>query len=269
MSEEETGDTDLLVSLNDIHYGAKVHNYWCHYDTEECARMFEYYLRRVISIARTHKCRDCIVWANGDQISGSIHHSIQVTNQENVIQQIMGVSELIAQFLALLSDEFEHVYFVSVAGNHSRIDTKERALKDERLDDLVEWYLNARLSGIENITVGYGEKIDSTMYAMTVRGKVYVGVHGDYEASPANIQSLQTMVGKPVYAVLMGHRHHNQTDDVQGVRVLMAGSFLGMDDYCVQHRIVGRPEQMVCVCDDHGIVCHYDVPLAWRETWNE
>ena len=41
----------------------------------------------------------------------------------------------------------------------------------------------------------------------------------------------------------------------------MAGSFQGMDSFCVEKRIVGEPEQMVCVCDDGGIRCHYDIPL--------
>ena len=41
----------------------------------------------------------------------------------------------------------------------------------------------------------------------------------------------------------------------------MAGSFMGVDDFCVQKRIYGTPEQMVCVCDDTGIVCHYDIDL--------
>ncbi len=41
----------------------------------------------------------------------------------------------------------------------------------------------------------------------------------------------------------------------------MAGSFLGMDDYCVQKRIVGRAEQMVCVCDENGVRCSYGIPL--------
>jgi hypothetical protein len=48
---------------------------------------------------------------------------------------------------------------------------------------------------------------------------------------------------------------------VQGVKTIMSGSFLGMDDYCVQKRIYGQAEQMVCVCDEHGIRCSYPVPL--------
>lgn len=261
-SDVQQSDNDLLVSLNDIHYGANVSNYWNTYNSDICREMMCHYLDRIISIAETHRSENCIVWANGDEISGNIHQSIAVTNKETVIEQIKGVSELIAEFLAELSKHFSHVTFVSVAGNHSRIDpNKDRALVSERLDDLVEWYLNARLQNFENITIGGCEKIDHTMYLVDVRGKTYCGVHGDFDGSAGKVQSLQTMARCPVYAVLSGHLHHNKLDDVQGVKTIMAGSFLGMDDYCVQKRIVGKAEQLVCVCDEDGVRCSYDIPL--------
>lgn len=261
--EIEPSDNDLLVSLNDIHYGANVQNYWNTYNSDICREMMCKYLDRIIAIGETHRSENCIVWANGDEISGNIHQSITVTNKENVIEQIKGVSELIAEFLAELSKHFSQVVFVSVAGNHSRIDpNKDRALVSERLDDLVEWYLGARLQNFENVQIGIGsEKVDNTMYLIDVRGKTYCGVHGDFDGSASKVQSLQTMAGKPIYAVLSGHLHHNKMDEVQGVKTIMAGSFLGMDDYCVQKRIVGRAEQMVCVCDADGVRCSYGIPL--------
>ena len=228
-------DNDLLVSLNDIHYGATVENYWNTYNSDICREMMCRYLDRIIQIARTHSSQNCIVWANGDEISGNIHKSITVTNKENVIEQIKGVSELIAEFIAELSKHFVTVTFVSVAGNHSRLDpNKDNALVSERLDDLIEWYLAARLQSFENVIIGGGEKVDETMYLIDVRGKTYCGVHGDFDGSANKIQALQTMARKPLYAVLSGHLHHCKMDDVQGIRTIMAGSFLGMDDYCVQ-----------------------------------
>ena len=255
-------DNDLLVSLNDIHYGATVENYWNTYNSDICREMMCRYLDRIIQIARTHSSQNCIIWANGDEISGNIHKSITVTNKENVIEQIKGVSELIAEFIAELSKHFVTVTFVSVAGNHSRLDpNKDNDLVSERLDDLIEWYLAARLQSFENVIIGGGEKVDETMYLIDVRGKTYCGVHGDFDGSPSKIQALQTMARKPLYAVLSGHLHHCKIDDVQGIRTIMAGSFLGMDDYCVQKRIYGRPEQMVCVCDETGVRCSYNVSL--------
>ena len=261
-SEVEPSDNDLLVSLNDIHYGACHSNYYGEYNSDICREMMRGYLDSIIHIAETHHSENCIVWQNGDAISGSIHRSIQVTNKENVIQQITGVSELIAEFLAELSRHFKVVRFVSVAGNHSRIESnKDNALLAERLDDLIEWYLVARLQNFENVHIGADKKVDPTMYLVDIRGKTYAGVHGDYENSDSKVQALQTMAQCPLYAVLSGHKHHNKIDTVQGIKTVMAGSFLGMDDFCIQKRIYGKPEQMVCVCDENGIRCYYDVAL--------
>lgn len=256
-------DNDLLVSLNDIHYGAGVDNYWNTYNPDMCREMLCRYLDRILEIARTHSSENCIVWENGDAISGNIHRDLTVTNKENVIGQVKGVSELIAEFLAELSGHFSTVSYVSVSGNHSRLDpNKDTALVCERLDDLIEWYLKARLQNFGNIRIGAGEKVDDTMYLIEVRGQTYCGVHGDFDGSPGKVQALQTMVGRPLYAVLSGHMHHCMIDEVQGVKTIMAGSFLGMDDYCVRKRIFGHPEQMVLVCDDGGVRCAYTVPLS-------
>lgn len=255
-------NNDLLVSLNDLHYGAVHSNYWGEYNSNICINMLMHYLDEIIKIAETHHSENCIVWENGDVISGAIHRSIQITNKENVIEQVMGSSEVIAGFIAELSRHFKTVKFVSVSGNHSRIDpNKDNSLIDERLDDLVEWYLAARLQNFDNVEIGAGEKIDPTMYLINIRGRNYCGVHGDFDGSASKVQALQTMVGKPLYAVLSGHLHHNKTDEVQGVKTIMAGSFLGMDSYCVQKRIFGKPEQMVCICTENGIMCHYNIPL--------
>lgn len=254
-------ENDLMVSFNDPHYGAFVRNAWGSYDADECAAMIRRYVTRILEIAKTHSAQNCYIWANGDLISGNIHHTIAVTNRENLIEQVMGISELLAEFIAELSRHFDHVGFISVSGNHSRIDTKDRALAEERLDDLVEWYLRARMHGFTNVIIGYGDRIDPTMYVMNVRGQNYVGIHGDFDPTPSHIQSLVTMAGVPTHAVLMAHKHHNSYDTVQGVKVVMGGSFVGMDSYCVQRRIYGSPEQMVLVVNDKGIMCSYDVNL--------
>ena len=258
-----SSDNDLLVSLNDIHYGAFVDNYWGKYDSDICKEMMYSYLDKIISVAKTHSSENCIVWCAGDNISGNIHANIQITNKENVIEQIIGVSELIAYFLSELSKHFNTVRFVSVSGNHSRIEkNKDNSIVEERLDDLVAWYLGARLQNFDNVIIDGDHRIDPTMSMFEVRGKEYLMVHGDFDGTPAKIQSLQTMAGEQLYAVLSGHMHHNKIENVQGIKSVMAGSFLGMDTYCVQKRIFGKPEQLICVCNSNGIECFYNVELV-------
>jgi len=48
-------------------------------------------------------------------------------------------------------------------------------------------------------------------------------------------------------------------DYVNNIKIIMAGSFLGMDDYCISKRIIGIPQQLVCVCDENGVRCNYDI----------
>lgn len=259
--EVAPSSNDILVSLNDIHYGMNVQNAWNTYNSDVCRDMMAHYLERVLAIAKTHGSENCIVYNCGDSLSGSIHLTVQIANKENVIEQVKGVSELIAEFLAALSLHFKTVRYISVAGNHSRLGSKDDSLYDERADDLVEWYVEARLQNFENIIIDTSSRIDETIFITDIRGKTYAGVHGDMDGSAQKIAALQAMAGRPLYAVLSGHMHHNMCDEVQGVKTIMAGSFLGMDDYCIQRRIYGKPEQMVCICDDTGIMCHYDVDL--------
>ena len=258
-----TSDNDMIVSLNDIHYGANIDNNWCTYNPDVCREMFRQYLDKIISVAELHRSERCYVVGAGDFISGNIHYSIAVTNKENVIKQIMGISELIAEFLSEISEYFREVKFISVSGNHSRLNpNKDSCLTEERLDDIIGWYLKARLQNHENVYIDDAARIDETMALFSVRGLTYMLVHGDFDSSPNKVQSLQTMARSTVYAVLCGHKHHNSMDVVQGIRVLMAGSFQGVDRYCVNNRIFGEPEQMICICNDSGIVCQYDVKLG-------
>ena len=264
----DADSNDLLVSFNDMHYGVDINNAWTKYNPEICAKMVDRYLERILRIADTHASENCYVFNNGDTISGNIHRTIQMANKENVVNQVIGASELISQFLATLSNNFENVTYVSVGGNHSRLQSKDDAPIDERLDDLVPWYLKARLADFSNVSINSGEHvnmIDDTMYLLDVRGKIYCGVHGDYDINgrnfSGNILKLQAMSGMPLYGVLLGHIHRNYTDEVQGIKTIMAGSFQGTDNYCISKRIYSRPKQMVCVCDSEGVRCHYDIPL--------
>jgi len=250
-------DNDLMVSMNDIHFGADIENAWNKYNSDILKERLKEYLNQILTIKELHNSENCFVNANGDLINGVIHPSVLISNRENIIEQIMGVSELISQFLAELSKHFNNVVFTVVAGNHSRLGNKDESLKNERLDDLIPWYVKARLQNLNNIIIT--KNIDNTMSVVDIRNKKYVCVHGDYDSGKSAIQSLALMSGQNVYAVCCGHLHHNSMDYVNNIKIIMAGSFLGMDDYCISKRIIGIPQQLVCVCDENGVRCNYDI----------
>jgi predicted phosphodiesterase len=256
-SRIEHSDNDLLVSLNDLHFGADIKNAWNVYNSDICRERLNKYLDKIFQFQSLHKSENCYVTANGDLINGNIHTSVMMSNKENIIEQVMGVSECIAQFLAELGKRFNNVHFTLVAGNHSRLGTKDDSLKNERLDSLIPWYIQARLQNCSNIT--YNENLDSTMSVFNIRGKNYLNVHGDYDSGKSAKRACALMTGEDIYAINCGHLHHNATDYVDNIKILMAGSLLGMDDFCISKRIIGIPQQMVCVCDKDGVKSVCDV----------
>lgn len=116
----------------------------------------------------------------GDMLSGNIHKTIQVTNRENVIEQVKVASELISSFCYELTKIFSKVFLSSVSGNHSRIDRKEEALHDERLDDIITWGIELSLRHIENFHV-LKRNIDNGIADLNIRGKTYIAIHGDMD----------------------------------------------------------------------------------------
>ena len=255
-------DNDLLVLLSDLHIGQTFKSFNGEYNTKIAQTRMGQYLKKIIEIGKQYNSDKCYVSLQGDLISNSIHKSIAITNQENVIQQIKFASELITAFIYELSHAFNRVIVTSVSGNHSRLDKKEDALKDERLDDLVIWYMDAALKNVNNVDI-ITNNPDTTFAVMDIRGKKYINVHGDYDAFSKNgVSSLSMMLGFFPYAITFGHLHTCAMSDESGIKIIRGGSLAGSgDDYTIEKRLTGKASQMVCVCTDKGIESYNVVEL--------
>lgn len=253
----------VVVMLSDLHIGATFDTYFGHYDVDVAEDRLQELFAEVVKIAKRHAANVCYVLMNGDDISGNIHRSIQVSNRENVIDQIKIATELVANFCYELSQEFNMVRLAGVSGNHSRIDRKEDALKDERLDRLIPWAVGLTLGDVPNFEVIDDANIDGTIAIVDICGKEYVLVHGDHDSfTKAGVQSLVTMIGSVPYAVLFGHLHTPAVDECNGIKMIRGGSLAGSgDDFTIQKRLGGDPSQMVFVADANGVEAYYPIKL--------
>ena len=255
-------ENDILIILSDFHIGATFDNPFGFYNTDVAADRLHRLYVRVLQIASRHECQDCYISLQGDIISGSIHKAIQVTNRENVIDQIKIASDLITGFCYSICKNFRHVHFHSVSGNHTRIDRKDDAIHNERLDDLIAWTVSLRMNDVANF--GYHRNYyDTGISQIFIRGKEYVGVHGDYDDYSANGVSKLCMALKHVpYAVLYGHLHTCSVMESNGVKMIRGGSLCGSgDEYTLEKRLTGSASQMVCVCNEDGVEAYYPVEL--------
>lgn len=260
------GDNSLIVMLSDLHTGQTFNSPFGLYNTDVLKDRLNQLLDKTITIGRRHSSVMVNVVLLGDQISGNIHNTIQVSNRENVIEQIKIASEVITWFCVELSKVFGFVNVYECAGNHSRlISNKEMAIHDERLDNLITWIIKQMTAHIDTIKVHDNDdaKIDSGISMFELYGKEYVAVHGDYDIlNKTGVGNLSMMLGKIPYAIMNGHNHFPSNADVNGVKVIQGGSMAGAgDSYTVEKRLTGKPNQTVLVCDENGVECIYNVEL--------
>lgn len=256
-----TSDNDLLVLLGDVHIGQSFDSFLGEYNTDIATERLNRYLNSILDIATLHNAQNCYVSLQGDLISGSIHKTIQVSNRENVIEQIKIVSDLLSNFVYELSKHFNTVRVSSVSGNHSRLERKEDALKDERMDDIPLWYMKAKFSHLDNIE--FEIEYDNTFSTMNIRDKMYVHLHGDYDAfSKSGLSDLILMLGWIPDVVTYGHKHFPAYYYIGDTQIIQNGSLVGAgDDYTITKRLCGKANQTVLVCNDSGVVSHYPIVL--------
>ena len=257
-----SSDNDMLIILSDFHIGQCFSSMWGYYNSDVAKERLNKLLNEVIAIQKMHGSENCFISLQGDMLSGNIHKTIQVTNRENVIEQVKIASELISSFCYELTKVFNKVFMTSVVGNHSRIDRKDEALHNERLDDIISWGVELSLKHIDNFVV-LDSNIDSGIATMNIRNKIYVNVHGDFDKYSNNgVSNLCMHLGFIPYAITYGHLHTCAVDETNGVKMIRGGSLAGSgDDYTIEKRLSGKPSQMVCVCNKNGVVCYYPIEL--------
>lgn len=259
----DESDNDLFIALSDFHLGIKTDNYFGSYDSDIAAQRLSQYLNKIIKIKELHNSENAYILLLGDLLNGEIHFTTQLENRENVTEQVQKTAELISAFVYELSKHFKCVYVNGVAGNHSRTSFKDQVLRGNRLDNLIPWYMKAKLSHIDNIKFIDDQNYDATIGCCTVRGKEYLMVHGDFDSfSEKGVSKLVMMFGFKPTAIFYGHLHRCSFDDIAGVKIIRSGSFSGTsDDYTISKRLSGQPSQMVCVVDSNGINACYPVQL--------
>lgn len=257
-----TSDKEMVIMLSDWHIGAEFYNANGCFNDDIAKERLASLLSRIFEIKKCHSVNRCKVVLLGDLINGNIHHRIKVTNRINVIDQIKEATELLTSFCERLCVWFEKVELHDVSGNHTRIDRKDDALHDERLDNLIAWSVQKFLSHKKNFE--YVESAFSTdIDIIDICGKNYVAVHGDYDPfSKSGVSDLTLMIGFKPYAILFGHLHTCALDEVSGIKMIRSGCLPGTgDDHTFEKRFKSDPCQMVLICSENGLDCAYPVTL--------
>lgn len=243
-------DVSAILNLGDWHFGIKIDSYINTYNYDVFRERITELTTKAIKKIIQNKVKDLVVVNLNDLCSGIIHNCIRLQNRENLIQQIMVVSESLSEMLNEIS-RFVNIKYYSTLDNHSRvIANKMDSVTDENYSVLIDWYLKERVKGNSRIEICENE-FDNETCTFSIYGWNYLAVHGDKD-KVTNIVQNQSLMTRQFYDVaILAHYHHASSDEVNKTYVIANGCLSGVDGYAKDLRKTSNPSQtMIIVTPD-------------------
>lgn len=251
-------DNDLIIHLTDIHCGTDIVSPFNIFNTDMLCKRLKNYLNEIYDIQETYNSQNAYLILGGDLIQGLIHLNARIEAKENVVMQIMTVTDLISNFIYELSKIFQKIEVHTTAGNHSRsFANKEETAYGENFDLLVPFACKKDLQNIKNVSF-IDNYLGYDIATFSVRGHMVYATHGDKD-TPNNVVYNMTKFARKANIPLpdicyLGHRHTNGFRTIDDVKVIESGCVNGMDSYAIEKRLTGTAEQIVTVITEEKMI---------------
>lgn len=263
LSEIDFDDTGAVLILSDWHYGMVTDNVFNYYSPMICKERVRRVINETIKKLRLHKCRQLDVVVLGDLIHGAINTSARVASEELVCDQIMQVSEILAQAIEELSQHVLSLHVYITYGNHARTTpSKKDSIHRDNMERIIPWWLEHRLKGHSNITIVPDD--GNEFILLSPYGHDIVATHGDLDDVKNSPRLLSVLLGKRYGAdieyVILGDKHHRESFNELGISSVICGSLCGTDEYANTKRLYSIPEQLLLIVDEqHGVDAEYHI----------
>lgn len=252
---------EAVLVLSDWHYGLKTKNIFNDYDTSVCKQRVCHVVEQAIERIQRHKCETLHIVLLGDLYHGAIHVGTRVAAEELVCDQIMQVSEILAQSILELSRFVNKVAVHYTYGNHGRtVPNKKESIHRDNIERLIPWWLEQRFKDRDDIIIA--PESDNEMLLLNVAGHSICACHGDLDNVRSSPKMFSTLLnqryGNYIEYILLGDKHHRESFEEMGVTATVCGSLCGTDDYANGKRLYSTPSQlMLIVNEDIGIDAEY------------
>lgn len=254
-------DNDAVLVFSDWHYGMVANNIFNEFNTEICKDR----VQKVVSDAKDrillHKCNNLHIVILGDLFHGAIHTSARVASEELVCDQIIQVSEILAQAIMELNQYVNSTFVYMTYGNHARtIQNKSDSIHSDNMEKIIPWWLEWRLKEYDDIYIN--RDFDNEFIVFDVMGHSFCAAHGDLDTvktSPKILNTLfQKKYGKNIEYILLGDKHHRESFEELYITAIMCGSLCGTDDYANEKRLYSSPSQLLLVVNrECGVDAEY------------
>ena len=254
-SVENFGDNEAVLVFSDWHYGMVANNVFNKYDTEVCRQRITKVVRDAARRIQLHKCNKLHIVVLGDLIHGGIHASVRVASEELVCDQLMQVSEILAQSVDYLSQFVGETTVYITYGNHARtIQNKKDSIHRDNMERIIPWWLEQRLSKNESVSIAPDTQTEFLF--VNAAGHDICASHGDIDSVKSSPRMLTTLFrkqyGKNIEYILLGDKHHRESFEELGITSMICGALCGADDYANDKRLYSTPSQMLLIFNPVG-----------------
>ena len=253
-------EKQACLVLSDIHYGETVDIFLNKYDTNICKQRMNHLINKTIEYCRLNEINILNVFMLGDLISNEHYTTIRLSNRENMIEQIIGVSELLSESMMKLASNIPIVTIGITTGNHERVHQKKDNLNKDNYVTLIKEFLTLRLANISNI-VFMENKYDNEIITANICGLNIVGTHGDKTDKKQETYQLSSLLNQKIDILLVGHYHEMATQVHHETTVIRNGSMVGSNEYSRNLKLHTRPTQRLLIVSEDGCDCIYDIKL--------
>lgn len=258
---EEEFEKAAILTLSDFHFGLEINEFNNVYNADVFYQRLNKILGKTIEYIQLNKVRTLYVLGLGDYMSGIIHTTTRIENRENIVQQVIKVSEALSQMLTELS-KFVEIYYYDVTDNHGRVfSNKDDWENEDNFSLFVRWYLDARFKDNEYIHI-MQNTYSNEIGVVEIFGRNYAFTHGHRDKISNIVQNLSLMTKKFYDAIFMAHCHHYEANEIHGTYVYMNGTLSGTDMYANNERKTSNPSQNLFILNSNdGIECQYLIKL--------
>lgn len=260
-----TTDNEAVLVFSDWHYGLVADNVFNRFNTEICKQRVMETVDKAARRIMNHGCTKLHIVVLGDLWHGAIHTSVRVASEELVCDQMMQVSEILAQTIEQLSTYVEETIVYVTYGNHARtVQNKKDSTHRDNMERIVPWWLEQRLQKHDNIIIA--EESENEFLFINACGHDICASHGDLDSVKTSPRLLATLFhkkyGKNIEYIILGDKHHNESFEELGINAVICGSLCGTDDYANDKRLFSSPSQLLLIVNPEcGVDAEYRMKL--------
>lgn len=232
----EVNNGEYLLSLADIHYGAFFESQNNYYSRDKVKEQFELLLYKLKTLIHKNRIEKITVLELGDTIQGMLRISDVKLNDIPIVDSVVEVSRLIANFLNELSKYVYIDYRHVLASNHSQnryLGTKANEMPLEDMERIIGNYIKDLVANNPRIDVVLTDK-DYDSFELC--GQNILSLHGHQVKGINNIIKDYSMLHRKFYDLcFVAHFHGGKQMSVGegngNTEIIVCPSFIGSDPY--------------------------------------